>query len=134
MGFSFRNWSVRTLAAAAIVLAGTVVLPGYFLTDTSVAQDLSSGVRVADPVEVCMVNDKVMGRPQIPVEFEGKTYYGCCQGCVARIKFDRSVRYAVDPVSGKVVDKASAVILEGPGGEALYFESLDTAGRFSSGK
>ena len=34
---------------------------------------------------VCFVNNKFMGIDQIPVEVEGKTYYGCCQDCVAKI-------------------------------------------------
>lgn len=38
------------------------------------------------PVEaeyVCMVNDTVFEKPQIPVEVGDKTYYGCCMGCVS---------------------------------------------------
>lgn len=65
--------------------------------------------------EVCMVNDKVSGKPQIPVEFEGKTYYGCCQGCVKRINEDRTVRYSTEPLTGREVDKATAFIVEGRG-------------------
>lgn len=85
-----------------------------------------------DPSIVCMVNDAVMGKAQIPVKHEGKTYYGCCEGCVDKIKTVRAARYAADPVTGREVDKAKAVILEGPGGEALYFESLDTAGKYKT--
>lgn len=88
--------------------------------------------KLVDPSIVCMVNDAVMGKTQIPVKHEGKTYYGCCEGCVEKIKTMRSVRYAADPVTGREVDKAKAVILEGPSGEALYFESLDTAGKYST--
>lgn len=88
--------------------------------------------KLVNPSSVCMVNDAVMGKTQIPVKYEGKTYYGCCEGCVEKIKTMRSARYAADPVTGKEVDKAKAVILEGPSGEALYFESLDTAGRYNT--
>ncbi len=80
--------------------------------------------------EVCMVTDKVFGKPQIPVEYEGKTYYGCCQGCVAKLKNDSTLRSAVDPVSGNMIDKATATVIEGVGGEALYFESIDTAKKY----
>ena len=55
---------------------------------------------------VCMVNDKVMGQPQLPVEV------------------------GVDPVSGRDVDKSEAVILQGGRGEALYFESEETARQY----
>ena len=136
MGFSFRKRGIKTVAPAAVLLAATVTLLGYLFIGTSVARDASSGVngevKAVAPVEVCMVNDKVFGKPQIPVEFEGKTYYGCCAGCVNRIKNDRGVRYSVDPVSGAEVDKAKAIILEGPGGEALYFESFATAQKYMS--
>jgi YHS domain-containing protein len=82
-----------------------------------------------NPTEVCMVNNTHMGKAQIPVEYEGKTYYGCCQMCVKKIQTDSQVRYAVDPQSGKQVDKAKAFIVTKPGsttGEVIYFESVDT--------
>ncbi|UPT75416.1 MAG: hypothetical protein M0D55_06925 [Elusimicrobiota bacterium] len=86
--------------------------------------------RVEDRSLVCMVNDKVLGRPQLPVVVSGKTYYGCCAGCVGRLNNDRKARVAADPVTGRDVDKSEAVILEGERGEALYFESEDTARRY----
>jgi len=74
---------------------------------------------------VCFVNNKFMGINQIPVEFEGKTYYGCCEDCVAKINNMREVRYAKDPLTGKEVDKALAYIVLSPEGnnDVLYFES-----------
>ncbi len=79
---------------------------------------------------VCMVNDRVMGVPQIPVEVDGKIYYGCCAGCVGTLKNDESVRYAIDPVSGNRVDKADAYIVAGPQGLALYFETPENARQY----
>lgn len=87
--------------------------------------------RVEDRSLVCMVNDKVLGRPQLPVIVGDKTYYGCCAGCVGRLNNDRKARVAADPVTGRDVDKSEAVILEGERGEALYFESEETARRYS---
>ena len=74
---------------------------------------------------VCFVNNKFMGIDQIPVEVEGKTYYGCCPDCVGKIKNLREVRYAFDPHTGKEVDKALAYIVLSPSGnnDILYFES-----------
>jgi YHS domain-containing protein len=74
---------------------------------------------------VCFVNNKFMGIDQIPVEVEGKTYYGCCPDCVKKIKNMREVRYALDPLTGKEVDKALAYIVLSPNGnnDILYFES-----------
>ncbi len=83
-----------------------------------------------DPSIVCMVNDNVMGKPQIPIIVEGKTYYGCCKNCVKTLNEDTAIRAAKDPYTGKTVDKSEAFIIEGPGGEALYFESDLTAGEF----
>lgn len=79
---------------------------------------------------VCMMNDRVMGKPQIPVEVEGKTYFGCCPGCAKKLKGDPGIRTASDPVTGRSVDKAAALILEGPEGQALYFETPQTARRY----
>lgn len=82
---------------------------------------------------VCMVNDKYFGTEQIPVVAEGKTYYGCCQGCVGNIQNNRAVRYARDPYSGVEVDKAGAFIVKNPDSikqEVLYFESKENFKRY----
>ena len=72
---------------------------------------------------VCMMQDMVLTKPGIPIQHDGKTYYGCCQMCKDKIASDPE-RYtkATDPVSGKTVDKATAVIY-GLEGSAYYFES-----------
>lgn len=77
--------------------------------------------RVEDPSLVCMVNDTYMGRAQIRVEVAGKTYFGCCPNCETRLKNEPAVRAAIDPVSGEVVDKASAVLAQDASGAMLYF-------------
>lgn len=89
-----------------------------------------AGVRRVEPQTVCMVNDRAMGKPQIPVEVDEKTYYGCCEMCKKRLAEDDAVRYATDPVTGQRVDKASAVIAERPDGGVLYFASAETLSRF----
>jgi YHS domain-containing protein len=108
----------------------TVAFGGVLMTQTSsgaAGTMEGNNIKTVVPSEVCMVNDTVFGREQIPVEYEGKTYYGCCKNCVGRIKEDSSVRYSRDPVTGGVVDKALAIILEGVDGQALYFESIESA-------
>lgn len=80
-------------------------------------------VKVADRSLVCMVNDQDMGKAQIPVVVEGKTYYGCCAMCKERLAKDATARTGVDPVSGKSVDKAKAVIGKRPDGTVVYFET-----------
>ena len=85
---------------------------------------------VTDASTVCMMNDRVMGVPQIPVVVEGKTYYGCCAMCKERLTNDAAARKALDPVTGRNVDKAKAVIARRPDGSVLYFESKDTLRRY----
>jgi len=80
-------------------------------------------VKRVEPKTVCMVTDHAMGKPQIPVEVEGRTYYGCCAVCKGRLAKDAEVRSAVDPMTGKKVDKAKAVIAAREDGTVLYFES-----------
>jgi YHS domain-containing protein len=85
---------------------------------------------VSNASQVCMVNDQFMGREQIPIQVEGKTYFGCCEMCKGRLARDPAVRTGRDPVSGKMVDKASATIAKRENGEVLYFESEETFQRF----
>ena len=87
-----------------------------------------SGAQAAELVkvpskQVCMINDEFMSRDQIPVEVDGKMYYGCCQACYSALKTDVTTHYAIDPVSGSRVDKALAVIGALPSGRVFYFES-----------
>ena len=86
--------------------------------------------RVTDPSQVCMVNDLFMGRAQIPVVVEGRTYYGCCPDCKAKLENQPAVRTAQDPVTGEAVDKAKAVIVQDGSGKVLYFASEDTLRRY----
>ena len=51
-------------------------------------ETISKAAEVAkiESSKVCYVNNKFMGIDQIPVEFENKIYYGCCEGCVLKLK------------------------------------------------
>lgn len=77
-----------------------------------------------------MVNDQFMGREQIPVTVGGKTYFGCCPMCKGKLEHDPAVRTAKDPVTGRAVDKATAVMAKAPAGNILYFESEATLARY----
>jgi YHS domain-containing protein len=89
----------------------------------SVASAAAPVVLVSDRSLVCMVNDQFMGRPQIPIAVNDRTYYGCCPACKDRLANDPQVRAATDPVSSKPVDKAVAVIGQTASGATLYFEN-----------
>jgi len=75
---------------------------------------------------VCMVNDEDMGKPQIPIKVNGKTYYGCCAMCAGSLTNDPKTRQSLDPTSGYAVDKAGAVIGAKADGSVLYFENEAT--------
>jgi YHS domain-containing protein len=85
---------------------------------------------VTDASEVCMVNNTWMGRPQIAVPVDGKTYFGCCEACKARLGTDPSLRAARDPFTGAVVDKATAVMAYDDTGAVYYFASRDNMRRY----
>ena len=77
-----------------------------------------------------MVNDQFMGKPQIPVAVEGRTYYGCCAMCKDKLNQQPAARLARDPVTGQEVDKSTAVIVQDATGKVLYFASEDTLRRY----
>jgi YHS domain-containing protein len=81
--------------------------------------------------KVCMVNDKVFSEKQIPVEVDGKMYYGCCEMCEAKLKNNRQSRFASDPISKKLVDKATAVIGANENGKVFYFENEVNLSKFT---
>jgi YHS domain-containing protein len=82
---------------------------------------------------VCMINEHAMGKDQIPVEIDGKTYYGCCEMCKKALATDASKRVATDPVTGKQVDKATAVIAAQEDGRVFYFESEESLKKWNDG-
>ena len=111
-----------TRAEAGKQKAAPKAAPAAPATSTDAAP--ADGVtRVADTDKVCMMNDRYMGTAQIPVEVDGKRYYGCCAMCKERLAKDRRARVALDPVSGKEVDKATALIAKRADGSVLYFEN-----------
>lgn len=92
---------------------------------TAFAQDVqpTGTLKKVEPKTVCMINEQAMGKDQIPVDVEGKTYYGCCEMCKRALAENASKRVATDPVSGKQVDKATAVIAAQEDGRVFYFEN-----------
>ncbi len=101
-------------------------------TATSVISAPAAAVTPAESHRVCMINNRSMAMDQIPVEIEGKTYYGCCPMCKERLAKDEAARWAVDPISGKKVDKAKAVIGALPGAAVLYFESAANLQKYNA--
>lgn len=116
------KYAVLTIVASIFFVAcqsGTT-------NDTSI-ETANSTPQVGDHVPnnlVCMVNNAYMGMPQLEVEYEGRTYYGCCDMCQERIPKEKEARIAIDPYSLKDVDKSEAyIVLVGDQGQVAYFEN-----------
>jgi YHS domain-containing protein len=92
-------------------------------TTTQAGAEHKATLTKVEPSLVCMINDTLFETKQIPVEVDGKTYYGCCSGCEAALKSDPSSRTAIDPVSGNEVNKATAIIGADEKGKTYYFEN-----------
>ena len=118
------------MKARRFVLAVMLVLAAFAGLADETANDK---VVAVESKNVCMINDRSMANEQIPVEVDGKTYFGCCPMCKERLVKDEASRFAVDPVSGKKVDKAKAVIGALPGAKVLYFESKENLERYNAG-
>lgn len=106
--------------AAFVMLFTTTVFAQDAVTE---AENPFPSLHRVEAKYVCMANNRAFPVVQIPVEVEGKTYYGCCQMCEARLKKDESLRKGIDPVSGAEVDKADAVIGTKSDGSVYYFEN-----------
>jgi YHS domain-containing protein len=119
---------IRRLALPLLTLA-LAAAPAAFAQEQAATP--SGPATQVETKKVCMVNDALFQKDQIPVEVEGKTYYGCCQMCKARLAEDAAVRSAVDPVTGKDVDKATAVPGALADGTVLYFESAETLAQYN---
>lgn len=125
----------------AILVIGILVLTLFVSCNNQKKQEQSTNVMTSEVLNknndkatkqaklkssfVCYINNNYMGIEQIPVEVDGKIYYGCCEGCVDKLKNQRETRYAIDPLTGKEVDKATAFIVLKPnaGASVLYFQS-----------
>ena len=98
----------------------------------AVAAEDRADMEVVDSEFVCMVNDAVYDKKQVHVQVEGKDYYGCCEMCKERLAKDASLRVAIDPVSGKEVDKAPAVIGADSYKRVFYFENQKNFEKFKA--
>ncbi len=108
-------WSRRVFAIASLSVPFLPLL----------AQDAvkSGGVQRIDPRYTCFITKHRFDKPQLPVSVDGKTYYGCCDMCKAKLTKDPATRFDIDPVSGKKVDKATAVVGADAGGKIYFFEN-----------
>ena len=79
-----------------ILLALMMVLTAFapaMAADTSPVHD-GTWLKPTEAQYVCMMNNKMFDKPQIAIDIEGKTYYGCCPMCADKLKNDVSLRTA----------------------------------------
>ncbi|MEE8299116.1 MAG: hypothetical protein V3R67_07015 [Thermodesulfobacteriota bacterium] len=125
-----KSLSLRTFFFSLLVFTFFISFSAFAQADNT-NQQTSSSLTEVDSKYVCMVTNQLFVKEQIPVELEGKTYYGCCEMCKAKIKNNPQSREATDPVSGKKVDKAEAIIGATTDGSIYYFESEENLAEFN---
>ena len=125
-----KSLSLRTFFISFLILTFAISFSTFTQADNT-NQQTSSSLTEVDSKYVCMVTNQLFVKEQIPVEMEGKTYYGCCEMCEAKIKNNPQSREATDPVSGKKVDKAEAIIGATADGSIYYFESEENLEEFN---
>jgi YHS domain-containing protein len=130
-----KNFGVNVIRILGIlfIVVSMLYVDRAYAGDSSpngVEKEAHSPLTRINPRYVCMINNQAFNKEQIPVKVDGKTYYGCCQMCEAKLKSDPASHIAIDPVSGKEVDKAAAVIGASPDGTVYYFESEKNPKKF----
>jgi hypothetical protein len=100
-------------------------VPPHATATAEVATATDAVLRKVAPDEVCMMNNRFMKEKQIPVPIDGRMYYGCCAMCKDKLTNDAAARTGTDPVSGRPVDKAVAVIGAKPSNAVVYFENQE---------
>ncbi len=126
--------SIISLSILGLVMVGILSYQIY-TTFSSGTGNLEAGKHVSNEL-VCMVNDTYMGVAQIPVEVEGKTYYGCCKMCKAKLTDSVHYRWARDPLTGEEVDKSKAyIVLQSSHDIAIhYFKSEENYKAYANSK
>ena len=125
----------RTGAANTFMILSLFILAALILLipesraqnseNNQVTGDKASVITRIEPKYVCMINNQMFVKEQIPVVIDEKTYYGCCEMCEGKLKADPESRIAIDPVSGNKGDKATAITGAAPDGKVYYFEKLE---------
>jgi YHS domain-containing protein len=116
------------MLSAAMLLAITIASAAA--ADTAAIPASGTG-RVEDKTRICMMQDSLQPKPGLAHEYQGKTYWLCCQMCVQAFEGDPDkYAFAKDPVNGSRVDKATAPAYA-VGGRAFFFSSEDTLKTFA---
>jgi YHS domain-containing protein len=126
------NKRIASTMMKSFALLAMAMMIAVGLSAVAQAQDDQSGLVQVETKYVCMINNQRFDKEQIAVAVAGKTYYGCCEMCKDKLKNDPKSRMAVDPVSGKKVDKAKAVIGANAAGKVFYFENVQNLKKYKA--
>lgn len=121
---------MRTGFAISLLCVGTLLLTncsGQEQTSSVSRSGNAHTKQMPDAGYVCMVDNSLKDSLLLPVTFNDQTFYGCCIPCIELLQSDTTFRYATDPVSGKTIAKAIAVIYATDDSEmpVLYFETQE---------
>lgn len=125
---------MKKITAFILLALVSIAAPAFSAQSAPVKESPAQALQSLKHSDVCMVQNRHGIMKMIPVEINGQMYYGCCAGCVGKLKFNPAVRFAKDPVTGKEVDKAKAFIIGNRDGTVTYFESKVTAEQFSASR
>ncbi|MDF1546732.1 MAG: hypothetical protein P1P88_02845 [Bacteroidales bacterium] len=122
----------KTLIAIGLILAAIIIIFYSQLIglriDKENAYKAFIGKEIPDSM-VCMVSGEVKNKAIKPIFVNGKTYWGCCNMCIAKLTNNTgNVQFALDPLTKKQINKSDAVIRLNPKyqRQALFFESNKT--------
>lgn len=79
-----------------------------------------------DMSKVNMVTNRVADKALSAVTVDGSTYYVPNKDYEAAFNMNLSLRFAVDPITSKRIDKSEALVLADSEGRVFYFESEKT--------
>ncbi len=126
------NSKLFNYAKSLMLLAAIVTLAAVGATNAQSEKAKDGELTQVETKYVCMINNQKFDKEQIPIPVEGITYYGCCEMCKEKLEKDKASRMATDPVSGKKVDKAKAVIGATATGKVFYFENVENLKKYKA--
>lgn len=133
-------YNIFITALAIIAVGGTMLWIGFRIYNDAkenvgkVKEYQKSLPNLGDSIahmKVCMASNMYIGGKQMEVPYGNKMYFACSQHCIHQLGID-SIRYTIDPVSERKVDKAISIVSLHPDktGEIIYFESQHTYNKY----
>jgi YHS domain-containing protein len=121
---------LKVTAPFVLILGLLIASASTLCADNSIDWRTYTGP-VSDAAQVCMVKRGVQASTPHTEQYGGKTYHFCCSGCLTRFRANPEIeRFATDPVNGKKIDKADALIYSYQG-RAYFLSSPRSLKKFA---